>query len=253
MKRGQVTQFIITGLIILIAVVLVLVARFDYVQDFFDVQRSKLTGVASEVELVKEYINTCLKDIGDDGITLVMLQGGYLYPNLNPGIYREYSAIDIAYWYYGKKDLSPNIDNVKDDIEIYIDEVLPGCIDSISIKDEFSGYNISYDIIKTNVIIKDNKIIFNSNVDLDIGYKGKTYKIDNVISSIESDAIGVFNSAKMLFEDIKLSRNKLNLNKDYKYNIDLFYSEDDPIYSIYSDNTIVNFAVGFPEEEEEEL
>lgn len=251
MKRGQVTAFIIAGVIILIAVVLVLVSQSEYIKDFFDVQRSKLVGVASEVEPVKEYIEGCLKDVGEDAVTLVMLQGGYLSPDLNPGIFKEYSKIDISYWYYDKKDISPNIEDIKNEIAVYVDEILPTCIDSFAFEYGLTEYILEYDELETTINTKGEEIIFNTKIKLDITYKENNFRIDNIIASVERDSIDVFNSAKLLFEDLMLSDNNLNLNKDYKYDINFFYGEVGTIYSVHSNNTMVNFAVNFPIGEEE--
>lgn len=245
MKRGQVTYFIIAGLIILIAVVLILVSRIDYIENLFDVQRSKLMGVANEVEPVKEYIEGCMWEIGNDAITLVMIQGGYLYPDLNPGFYNSFSSIDVAYWYYDQRDISPSVEEIARDVGIYVDEILPTCIDSA--KNKFTEYKIEYEIISTDVEFKNDRVTFDSNINLDVEYKDVTYHIDNVISSFDSDSIAVFNSAKTLFGDIKKSKNNLNLNKDYDYNINFFYGDEGTIYSISSDDTMVNFAVNFIE------
>ena len=248
MKRGQVTQFIIAGLIILIAVIFIISARLDYVKDLFEQQKTKLSGVPDDIKPIENYLQNCFGEMGDDAITLVMLQGGYLYPNLDPGQYKEYTSIDIAYWYYGEEDLSPDINDIENNLAYYADEILPTCIDSISENYEFNEYNLSYNQIETNVNIKGDNFIFNSNINLNIEYKENNYKIDKLTSSVKKDSIDGFNSAKLIFEDIKLSRNKLNLNKDYKYDLNLFYSDEDVIYSVYSNNTMVNFAVKFPED-----
>ena len=248
MKRGQVTQFIIAGLIILIAIIFIISARLDYVKDLFEQQKAKLVGVPSDIRPIENYLQNCFDEIGDDAITLVMLQGGYLYPNLNPGQYKEYNSIDIAYWYYDEKDLSPNTEDIKSNIASYIEVILPTCIDSISENERFNEYNLSYNQVETNVNINGDNFIFNSNINLNVEYKGKNYKIDKLTSSVKKDSIDVFNSAKSFFEDIKLSKNKLNLNKGYKYDFNLFYSDEDVIYSIYSNDTIINFAVRFPED-----
>ena len=248
MKRGQVTYFIIASIIILIAIVMILFARSEFSKNLYEEQRIKLVGVPADIKPVEEYVQNCLDEIEDDAITLVMLQGGYLYPNLDPGKYKEYTSIDIAHWYYGEEDLSPDINDIENNLAYYADEILPTCIDSISENYEFNEYNLSYNQIETNVNIKGDNFIFNSDINLNIEYKGKNYKIDKLTSSVKKDSIDVFNSAKLIFEDIKLSRNKLNLNKDYKYDLNLFYSDEDVIYSVYSNNTMVNFAVKFPED-----
>ena len=183
MKRGQVTQFIIAGLIILIAVIFIISARLDYVKDLFEQQKTKLSGVPDDIKPIENYLQNCFGEMGDDAITLVMLQGGYLYPNLDPGQYKEYTSIDIAYWYYGEEDLSPDINDIENNLAYYADEILPTCIDSISENYEFNEYNLSYNQIETNVNIKGDNFIFNSDINLNIEYKGKNYKIDKLTSS----------------------------------------------------------------------
>src|SRR3989344_9340452 len=98
MKRGQVTYFIIAGLIVLIAVILIFSARLSLLKDVYEEQTAKLLGVPADIKPVEDYVQECLNDVSKTGVDFVLLQGGYYAP-------KEYIPLDIfkvAYWYDNK-------------------------------------------------------------------------------------------------------------------------------------------------------
>src|SRR3989344_7553316 len=78
MKRGQVTLFIIVGLIILIIVGFLLFLRSDALKSKLGLGRTSAIIVPEQLKPVKNNIDGCVKQVGEEAINILSLQGGYI-------------------------------------------------------------------------------------------------------------------------------------------------------------------------------
>ena len=83
-KRGQVTAFVVLGLVILAALAIVLYTKQDVLRSAFSREKAKLTSVPEQAKSVQAFIDSCVDQITQEGITLLARQGGYInIPNDN--------------------------------------------------------------------------------------------------------------------------------------------------------------------------
>ena len=118
-KRGQVTIFIIAGIIILFAFAGILYFTKSAVKERLTAEGEPvLAEVPGEFAPIKEYTDTCISQIGRRGLRIAGEQGGYLYPDLvgefsstNPtdadGIYLE--PAKVPYWHYNREQNGANM------------------------------------------------------------------------------------------------------------------------------------------------
>ena len=115
MKRGQITLFIIIGIIILMIVGLFLYIRKEQALKRVEIARPKIVKVPEEVEPINEFVLTCLYELAKDGIKKLGDHGGYVnvkeltyYPlfstkgdavQFSPG-----SELVTAYWWHMSSD-----------------------------------------------------------------------------------------------------------------------------------------------------
>ena len=165
-KKGQITIFIIIGIILL----------FTFAAILYFTQRTAETELRAEVEPVlaevhqtfrpvQTYTDNCILQVGKRGLKILGEQGGYIYPDLagsfsalHPteadGI--EMSSLKIPYWHYNfnsnpdleikMRSLKPYL-YIEDDPEMsveaqlqrFVDEKLDSCLANYSI---FSGQGI---------------------------------------------------------------------------------------------------------------
>lgn len=154
-KRGQITVFIILGIIILLST-----ATFFYVKqklttfDPTDVPKQKTTTVHT---FVQECLNLELRAALDR----VGATGGFIdYPSQisnDPGSYLNIAPIDEAkmpYWWYAGENRIPPLDFIQAQVEQYIEQNIDGCIDNFSAVPD-------YEVIKTgNASVK---LVFGEN------------------------------------------------------------------------------------------
>lgn len=154
-KRGQVSVFIIIGLIIL----LVVGTSVYLVTDIVD----KDYGVPEEVVPIANYIDQCTQDIASDGIFLAGMQGGYIeIPTeiqTNPEAYLD-RGFKIPHWFYNGKDRAPSIQEIEAELSIYVNTYLNDCLQNLdAFRNEWEIDEIEN--ISTQVEIGEEKIIVN--------------------------------------------------------------------------------------------
>ena len=233
MKRGQVTEFIIAGLIILIAGIFIVIAKFGYVQDVLEQQKDKFVGVPSDIKPVRTYIGGCLAEVSKTAKEIVLLQGGYYDP-------KKYIAIDIsnvALWYEEGKDISPTLKTIENEIANTTDKLLPLCIEEYGIED----YKISINGIDSLVRINKDNILAQSNVRINVNYKEINFTINEKFSTkYDSDLYSIYNVAIAIVDmEVKDPRNiELTTLSDFGYDINFFrYNENEMVYIITTEYT----------------
>lgn len=159
MKRGQVTLFIILGILIVIILVLVLYFKSGIVKDTFDTQLSKFVTVPKQVEVIDFFVKECVTKTGNDALLLIGSQGGFLSPKLN--------EFNVGYYVYNGKKVMPERFFLENQISSYVGDMLFFCTKSFI---DFPQFDIEQGEIKTKTTIN------NDNVVIDIVYPLKITK-----------------------------------------------------------------------------
>ena len=109
-KKGQVTIFIILGILLLVITGVMFYFKTLTVTETFETEgRPVVATVPQEFIAIQEYTETCLSSISEQGIKILGQQGGHIYPT-EVG---SYSLIDptnsdgivlgslsVPYWHY---------------------------------------------------------------------------------------------------------------------------------------------------------
>ncbi len=120
-KRGQITPFIIIGLIFLLLFLIILFTRSYRIE--------KIGAVSSgELNPIKNYVDLCAKSSASDALYLLGVQGGYTAP---PKLYFQSAYAKIAYWYYEGEDTSPTIEEMEQELSSYVNRALPECVENL--------------------------------------------------------------------------------------------------------------------------
>lgn len=91
-KRGQVTTFVVLGIVIVAILLLILYARQTI---FFPTTPDSLNSLLDEIS---DEIIECIGEVSKDPIIRIALQGGYLKPDIDT--YRLYNDTTISYLCY---------------------------------------------------------------------------------------------------------------------------------------------------------
>lgn len=138
-KRGQITIFVIVGIIILVTVFLVFYFLGDKIK-----KQSEVETVFDEssLEPLQDYIGTCIEGHGNEAIEMILKQGGMI----NPIVYYNYENNRINYLCHTNsfdscENKYPFVDKlIESEIQNYMLDKIPGCIDLSDIRN--SGYKV---------------------------------------------------------------------------------------------------------------
>ena len=213
-KRGQVTLYVILGLIVLIALIAVFSLQNYIIKNEFEREQEKIQ-VAEEFKPVKNYFDSCIQSIALDGARSLGLQGGYLtIPKdelpVNPAL--PFSnrlqifgndALEVPYWFYEtangiQKIQVPTVQDMQNDLQNFISTNINNCLNNFT---SFEDYEVSgFDNIKTEVQIENDKAFVTVLSNLKVNYKGLTQDFDKFLIIVDVPLGKLYNKAKEILE-----------------------------------------------------
>lgn len=235
MKRGQVTLFIFIGILVLIAVSLTFYVNKEYVKSLFEERITRLKQIPQEIQPLDSHISSCLEETSKLSLNLIYMQGGYFEPKNSMPM----EAFDVAYWYY-KKDLTPSLTIIENEISKSMNYLLPGCI--LNFEEE---YEIEIKELKPSIHIKKNKVIVSSDTSLMVNYKNLTHTIDkNYEISFNSEAKNMYNSAKIIINSEKSNPGIMDLTllASLPYTVNFFKFNEKIVYALSSEELTLMIA-----------
>jgi len=168
-KKGQVTIFIIIGIIILLAVSLIIALQTEVIK----FKPGEI--IPTEKGKVESFITSCMDKIGNDALLQIGLQSGYIYVSdsiaADANQHLRISPMNvIPYWAYGQNTNIPSMNQIKRDLDDYMQANLRSCLFGTQ------AFQESYDLIeKTSItadtIIQGTKVQFNAHWDVEIRNK----------------------------------------------------------------------------------
>lgn len=186
-KKGQISVFVILGILILVVLIL-LFAR--------DTKFNNIFSTESPYQEIEE----CIKEVSKEGLGILSLQGGVIESQN----YILYEGNKVDYICYSENDYEKCvmqkpiiINTIKDELTKYSKPKIKSCLESVKSRYEKRGYvismkdpEISFDIVPDNVLAdvnvnlrieKDGVENYNS---IKTGVKSKIYNFALIASSI---------------------------------------------------------------------
>ena len=149
-KRGQITLFIILGIVLLIAIALVIIFREEIT--IFRPERI----IPTETTVIQRFIDGCIEITATEGLNLLGAQGGYIY--LPPSIENNPLAvvdtgIKIPQWDYFGQSRIPSIPLMEGHLSRYMIENLKDCLQNLE------PFQAQYDIIERGELEAETEIV----------------------------------------------------------------------------------------------
>ncbi len=196
-KRGQVTAFIILGVILVILVATGIYYRGYLIESLSSISIVSGVKVPEEFQGINLHVENCINDISEDGIRLLGSQGGYISipddiipaspanPFSNRLLVFQDGNMEVPYWFYVTannlpKNAAPSLGYMEKSLASYIDSNLDDCIDNFS---DFQKFKVNQNPHKTSVKIEKDvvrvDVSYPLNVKLDnTEYNFKDFKLD---------------------------------------------------------------------------
>lgn len=201
-RKAQVTIFIILGILLLLSVSLLLLLRSEQIG--FNITEI----IPTEKGTVESYISNCIIEVGEDGLSLIGLQGGYIEvpDKYTSDVTWHISASDflsVPLWANGNEIDYPELSEIKEDLDEYIEENVRACLyesdeafeDSYNIielddiesdvqfGDDFTDFDVMWDIVvqdKSGEVVSE---IVEHNVRSEIQFKTMYETASNILAT----------------------------------------------------------------------
>ncbi len=184
-RRGQITLFIIIGIVLLISVATII---YFYQQRVTEPIKRTI-AVPEEVQAIYDYVATCTDQIGKEGLILMGTQGGFitLPPAIanNPNAHIKADPLGVAktpYWYYEGEDRTPTLANMQRELELHIKNNLENCVDNFQAFQEFYTITPTSPMVPV-VTLTDTEVIIQVKWPLEIRTQDKVTQLTEFISS----------------------------------------------------------------------
>ena len=182
-KKGQVTVFIILGIIVVILAISISYLQSENFRERVQNIAFRSVVVPEQAQGVVNYVEGCVENIASDGLKLIGEQGGYVvFPDISPRTYLEVTENrKVPYWLYGEDNLEniPTIEEMENELGAYIESRFVSDCGFDSYRD--IGYNIPEDTIDINVNILDKDVEVNLNTNLQVGIKEDNFDLSRYV------------------------------------------------------------------------
>ncbi len=227
-KKGQITLFVIIGLVLLLGALFFFFARLSIVQS----QENKILNSADKVDNtyrpIQQQVETCLFQLSKDSLDKIGVHGGYLEPfgeGQQTFTYTEskpYESEGIAftndkktfvpYWFYSPtpmsddlniqvKDAAPSLEQIQAQQENYIQQHLYECLDNFKTIQTTSGSTITIQDEKPEITVyyADDSVITKAKFKLSVTKEnGKSKTLSSFVTQLPIPFKQYYNTAKSI-------------------------------------------------------
>ena len=167
-QKGQVTLFIILGIVLLIILVLIILLQKEIVT----ITPGKIIPEAKDK--IETQITSCLQEVGEDALFIIGLQGGYLEfsdTQLRDGNYILQTPVNpTPYWAYGNTIEIPTLESIKQSVDKHIEEKIHDCVFPAGLQNEEFTF-VPQGSITSNTEFTNNGVLFNVDWEIDVETK----------------------------------------------------------------------------------
>jgi len=216
-KKGQVTIYVIVGMIVLILMILLVSVRQNIFITGWDQERQDALLVPENVQEVRDFMLECVEKTGQDAINLMGLQGGYIdipedwippspnNPFSNSLLLFQGQDFKTPYWFYKSangllKYNIPKKENMEVELANYMNTHLAICTLNFTIFEEF---NIDINEINSKAEIRDNRVLFTVDQPLTVNIQDFTFRFPKFYQDIDSNLGQLYGKAKEMLENMK--------------------------------------------------
>ncbi len=209
MKRGQLTLFMIIGIVLVVLVALAVVFREQIAQT----TKTGITGtlaMSKEAREVQQDMTACVKELAETGLILIGVQGGYaemsdniMHTNTRTKIgYIPYQG--TAYMYYKGKNLTPSKETMEKELKKFIEANSQDC------KKTYEGMEVTYGQMVVNVKINQDNIDVNVDQQVKVKKEQKESGFNSINTRLQVRLGRIGNVIKQIAEQqIKTSKEEI--------------------------------------------
>lgn len=198
-KRGQITVYIVLGILVVAVIALALFARERVAISDWEMQRQAALTVPEKAREVQRFVQGCIEQTADAGVTLLGLQGGYItlpqetiptpaHPfSTSLEIFPD-AGLKTAYWFYVtpnniQKSGMPTAEQMEEELAGYVENNIADCLQNFTL---FEEYNVTAGMIEAESKIEDEEILFTVDMPVRVELLGFRYEIPAFYAKVNS-------------------------------------------------------------------
>ena len=190
MKKGQVTLFVVLGIIILAVVSFLVYNKEAVLSNLQQVGLLKGVSLPPELENLKGNVQRCVEDTFFSGLIVTGLNGGNIVPSENSV---DVEGSSITYWNNYGRFQGPTLNNIGSELEDYMGAILPVCINL----DQYKKFKFNDAVPQATVNLGKDKVNVVVNYNLVVDYNNASYSISKPYTNEVSVRFGsIYNVAK---------------------------------------------------------
>ena len=160
-KFAQTTIFIILAIVIVLSIAIAIYFSYLNIKETSDREFFASNQIKPSLNSLEFSMIDCSKDISQDSLDIIALQGGYYNKPTN---YINLGEIFIPFYYTDGNIDYPSKQEVELELENYIDDKFTNCLNNINQQ----GFQLSFSKSNTNVEIKKANVEFQINLPITI-------------------------------------------------------------------------------------
>jgi len=233
MKRGQITLFVIIGIIIIALIGLGVFFKDSILQEKTKAQIAERAIVAPEVQGIYDHVFDCIEESAKEGLILIGLQGGYSEVPFD-SIPLEDEGISIAIGYDQGENKLPSLLTMQEEIASYVNTISPSCVDL----QLFEGFSFEEGTPKTNVKILEDDVVFEIDNPILAKKEDATYNLDETLVFSYPVRLRRIHevSQNIIKNEDDASSIDINFLLDFGIDIDILSFEDDKVVYLLTDD-----------------
>lgn len=191
MRKGQITFFIIGGIVLAIGALLL--------ANLSELKFSRSKIIINSNENLRNYIELCLATTGNEVVAKIAAQGGFYYFENQSYILTDQGA--IAYWFL-EKDISPNKEEIEKQIEDAMNGAIFDCFEDIKTLPQLKLSNE----LNVKSAIQEKKVIFELHAPITLESESGTQTISEFSSSIDVPLGALISNAEKITQMINTTK-----------------------------------------------
>ena len=254
-KRGQVTTFIILGVLIIIAVIAVISLKEYTIKRALEIPQEKQLDLEHKSQTVKLLVESCIRQVAERAIITIGYRGGK--KELNEPFF-DGQVFSANYLYYLGDGQASSIEEIESFLENIMDDQLLECLpqdfkqqniinEGIVMDNQiFPGLTINTEEIESTVVIDEQSVSFMVNWPLTLRLEDMQKRMENfapVTLSVRLKKTGLF--VKDFIQQLELNPYIIDAFYllDQNLTIDMaLYQEDTYVFLITDENSMIDNA-----------
>jgi hypothetical protein len=207
MRKGQVTLFVVLGIILVVLVAVFIAYRDTIMEQAGKVGIGSTLAMSNEAKQVQAGMGSCLKNVAEMGVILMGLQGGYtviddrIKHTTSETVLNYYPYEGTAYFHYSGQDLVPTKEMMAEQLAYFINANSKAC------ETQYEAMEVNYGPIKTTAQINDDNIEISVTSPIKIIKEGKESTLKSIDLTIPVRLGRIQSAAKeMVKEQIRAGK-----------------------------------------------